>query len=102
MSKEYADWTFEEFKDIFLGTRYDLSTNKQGSSGRFLRMPPHVQIPDRIDWRDLGAVTEVKNQGKLRLKSFVYIKSIKIKFKYRSMRFMLGFFVNWIIGSCSL
>jgi len=60
---EYADWTFEEFKDIFLGTRYNLSTNKQGSSGRFLRLPPHVQIPDRIDWRDLGAVTEVKNQG---------------------------------------
>ena len=40
-----------------------MSFNKNGSSGRFVRVPSNVQIPDKIDWRDLGAVTPVKNQG---------------------------------------
>ena len=46
-----------------LGTRYNMSHDKQGSSGRFVHLPKSVQIPDNIDWRKEGAVTPVKNQG---------------------------------------
>lgn len=59
----FADWTFQEFREKMLGTRYNMTHNKQGSSGTFLRLPKGVQIPDAVDWRTEGAVAEVKNQG---------------------------------------
>ena len=61
--KEFSDWTFEEFKAYYLGSHYNMSANRQGSSGRFVRLPASIQLPDSIDWRELGAVTPVKNQG---------------------------------------
>jgi cathepsin L len=59
----FADWTFQEFKEKMLGTRFNMTHNKQAKSGTFLKLDPSVKVPDSIDWRELGAVTPVKNQG---------------------------------------
>jgi len=58
----FADWTIEEFRERLLGTRLN-KTGGYKSSGKFLGLPKHVQIPDKLDWREEGAVTPVKNQG---------------------------------------
>jgi cathepsin L len=60
----FADWTFQEFKDIMLGTRKNMTTHKAGASATFIRLPKNVQVPNETDWRTMGAVTPVKNQGR--------------------------------------
>ncbi|XP_013415102.1 cathepsin L1 [Lingula anatina] len=55
---EYADMSNEEFVQTM--NRYVMSNR---TSGNVFLAPSHVQIPNEVDWRKEGYVTEIKNQG---------------------------------------
>jgi len=52
---KFADWTPEEFKRI-------LSTKYSHSQAPVVQLP-NTKTPNSIDWREKGAVTDVKDQG---------------------------------------
>ena len=55
----FAHLTHDEFKGRYLGYKADLKRPLR-SNGKF--MHAKVSPPDSIDWRELGAVTHIKNQ----------------------------------------
>ena len=58
----FADWSFSEFRDKLLGFKSSLHTPRESSSDSF--MYRDVSLAEGgIDWKEKGAVTEVKNQG---------------------------------------
>ena len=59
----FADWTIEEFRSTMLGTRFNITHNRNESLSTFVRLPANVKTPEKVDWREQGAVTPVKNQG---------------------------------------
>lgn len=60
---QFADMTNKEFNSIYNGYRSDLKSTVSNSDHRkILKYEPNMQVPDSIDWREKGYVTEVKNQ----------------------------------------
>lgn len=55
---EYGDMTNEEFVRVMNGYK---QTNRTG--GVTYMPPSHVTLPDTVDWRKEGYVTDIKNQG---------------------------------------
>ena len=61
----FADLTNEEYRAMFLGTRPTPEKVVLGQSKPSLRYWPRRgdRIPKAVDWRNLGAVNQVKDQG---------------------------------------
>lgn len=58
----FADLTNEEYRSIYLGTRTGHKKRLSKTSDRYA---PRVgeSLPDSVDWRKKGVVTEIKDQG---------------------------------------
>jgi len=56
---EYSDLTHEEYRSTLLGYKQSNATRQ----GALFMAPSNIQVPKKVDWRDEGYVTPVKNQG---------------------------------------
>jgi cathepsin L len=59
----FADWSFDEFKQQKLGFNSSLHIQRSASDPAYIHNNVHLSEDGRIDWRERGAVTGVKNQG---------------------------------------
>ncbi|KAK7092519.1 procathepsin L-like [Littorina saxatilis] len=58
---EYADMPIEEFKRVMLGYRFDATATN--TNELYVPQIPDEAVPKKVDWREKGYVTPVKNQG---------------------------------------
>lgn len=59
---KFADMSHDEFKSTYLGSIPHISTQPTGH-GKSFRYENVSDLPQSIDWRTEGAVTDVKDQG---------------------------------------
>jgi len=57
----FADLTNEEYRSTYLGTKP--AGTRRGKVGDRYKVREGESLPDSIDWREKGAVAEVKDQG---------------------------------------
>ncbi|KAK7247166.1 hypothetical protein RIF29_42043 [Crotalaria pallida] len=60
---KFADMSPEEFKKTYLHEVEKPSTSKWGSNRKVDDEDSRENLPDFVDWRERGAVTEVRDQG---------------------------------------
>lgn len=60
----FMDYSEQEFKEeVGYGCIYDFNKKQTSSCNKLTNYSDYKVLPESIDWRDLNAVTNVKNQG---------------------------------------
>lgn len=59
---KFGDLTLYEYKQLFLKARGRHSNSTVRTGSTYLK-PSNVELPRSVDWRSVGCVTRVKNQG---------------------------------------
>ena len=62
---EYADLSWAEFQRVKLGLNPDLIKPRPLSASNELFMYEGTPLEEKMDWREKGAVTPVKNQARI-------------------------------------
>ncbi|KAF5448182.1 hypothetical protein F2P56_028738 [Juglans regia] len=59
----FADLTNEEYRSVYLGGRMERKNRLSGTHSDRYAYQAGEELPESVDWREKGAVVEVKDQG---------------------------------------